>query len=89
MDLDTDAYWYTPDLGNVGSFTAASLWEEAVFGKPYGWVVWVFNGPDSYGQSYYYQTVNFLPGTAVSAAALQGWQIGEGLRESGLVGTRP
>lgn len=89
MDLDTDDTWYTPDLGNVGSFTAASLWEEAVFGKPYGWLISVFDGPDSYGQSYYYQTVGFLPGAAASAAALQGWQIGEKLRESGRMGAKP
>ena len=67
--MDTDAYWYA-DLRNVGSYRSKPV-GEAVFGKPYGWVVWVFIGPDSYGQSYYYQTVNFLPGTAVSAA-LQG-----------------
>ncbi len=85
-DLDTDAYWYTPDLGNVGSFTATSLWGDAVFGKPYGWLIWVFDGPDSYGQSYFYQSVSFLSGMAVSPAALEEWQIGEEFREPGLMG---
>jgi hypothetical protein len=80
FDLATADYWYTADLGNVGSFTATSLWPEAVFGKQYGWVVWVFNGPDSFGESYYYRTITFLASVAGSPARRGEWQIGEGTR---------
>jgi hypothetical protein len=88
-DLDTDDYWYTENLGNVGSFTATGLWQDVVFGKEYGWSVWVFNGPDSYGQSYYYQTITFVKGGAGFPAAPAAWQTGERLREPSLMGTRP
>ncbi len=81
FDLDTDEYWYTDDLGNVGSHTVTSLWPDAVYGKEYGWVVWVFNGPDSFGESYYYQSITFLAGMAGSQAAPEQWQIGEGPRK--------
>lgn len=77
FDLDTDEYWYTADLGNVGSHTVTSLWPEAVYGEEYGWVVWVFDGPDSFGESHYYQAITFLAGGAGSPAAPGQWQIGE------------
>ena len=79
-DLATDEYWYTADLGNVGSHTVTSLWPGAVLGKEYGWVVWVFNGPDSFGESYYYRDITFLAGAAGSAVTPEEWQIGEALR---------
>jgi hypothetical protein len=77
FDLDTDEYRYTDDLGNVGSHAVTSLWPDAVYGKEYGWVVWVFNGPDSFGESYYYQSMTFLAGGASSPATPEQWQIGE------------
>lgn len=86
FDLDTGDYWYTPDLGDVGSFTATGLWEEAVYGKQYGWVVWVFSGPDSFGESYYYREITFLAGGKGAPAAPGEWQTGEGLREPDLIG---
>jgi hypothetical protein len=86
FDLDTGHYWYTEDLGDVGSFTVTSLWPNVVYGKEYGWVVWVFNGSDSFGQSYYYQTITFLSSVPGSAAMQGEWQIGEGLREPSLIG---
>ena len=76
-------------LGSAGGFTVTSLWAEVVYGKEYGWVVWVFDGPDSVGQSYYYQTITFLAGMAGSPATPGEWQVGEDLREPGLMGTRP
>ena len=81
FDLDTDEYRYTDDLGNVGSHAVTSLWPDAVYGKEYGWVVWVFNGPDSFGESYYYQSMTFLAGGASSPAAPGQWQIGEEPRQ--------
>lgn len=88
-DLDTDDYWYTADLGNVGSHTVTSLWPDAVYGRKYGWVVWVFKGPDSFGESYYYREITFLAGEAGSPAAPGQWQIGEEPKEPSLIGTQP
>ena len=81
FDMATDDYWYTADLGNVGSYTATGLWQGAVYGKEYGWVVWVFNGPDSFGESYYIRAITFLAGAAGSPATPGQWQIGEEPRE--------
>ena len=88
FDLTTDDYWYTEDLGNVGGTTVTSLWPDVVYGKEYAWVVWVFNGPDSFGQSYYYRAITFRSGAAGSPAAPEAWQNGERLREPSLMGTR-
>jgi hypothetical protein len=84
FDLDTDKYWYTEDLGNVGTSTATGLWEDAVYGKEYGWVVWVFNGPDSFGESYYYRAITFLASVAGSPVAREEWHVGEELKEPSL-----
>mgnify|MGYP001076776833 CR=1 FL=1 len=54
----TDAWW-SNDLGDVGSFTVNGVPQGAVHGKEYGWNVYVFHGPDSYGSSYYAFGVTF------------------------------
>ena len=41
----------------------------AVYDKQYGWIVQVFNGPDSLGESFYYFTVTFKA-NAVTVATL-------------------
>jgi hypothetical protein len=54
----TDSWW-TNDLGDVGSFTLNGVPQGAVHGKEYGWNVYVFHGPDSYGLSHYAFMVTF------------------------------
>jgi hypothetical protein len=53
--------WGTDPLGNVDSFMLSGLPSGAVYGKQYGWQVWVCNGPDSCGLSFYYRSVTFSP----------------------------
>ncbi len=62
--------WGTSDLGNVGSFTLTSLGSGMVTGKQYGWYVLVQNGADSFGASYYYQTIIFTSTGLAEPAAL-------------------
>ena len=81
FDPITGNGWMTTDLGNVGSFTMTGLPTGAIYSKQYGWDVRVYNGPNSYGQSYYYRTITFLSGVARSPVTLPEWQIQEGLKE--------
>jgi hypothetical protein len=69
FDPDSDAWWRTSDLGSTGSFTLTGLPSGATYGKTYGWYVQVFNGPDSFGVSYYYQEVILAAGTSAEAGA--------------------
>ena len=62
--------WGTSDLGNVGSFTLTSLGSGMVTGKQYGWYVLVQKGADSFGASYYYQTIIFTSTGLAEPAAL-------------------
>lgn len=65
--------WWTDDLGDVDSFTLTALPGGAVYGKEYGWEVWVCHGPDSCGSSFYYRPVTF----AASAGAAATTPLGE------------
>jgi hypothetical protein len=56
-----DDSWWTDDIGAVDSFELTALPEGANHGIEYGWRVYVFNGPDSFGPSYYYRPVTFAP----------------------------
>jgi hypothetical protein len=81
FDPDTGDGWITNDLGNVGSAILTGMPQDAVFGKSYGWDVLVYNGPDSYGATYYYRTITFLSGMARSPITLLKQPMREGLRE--------
>jgi hypothetical protein len=60
FDLDDPStFWWTDDLGDVGSYTLTGLPWGAVYGKVYGWYVLVYSGADSYGSSCYYRRVTF------------------------------
>jgi hypothetical protein len=68
FDLDdSKPIKYTDDLGYVGQFTLTGLPEGAELGTAYGWYVRVYNGPDSFGDSYYYGEITFSPGGAASS----------------------
>ena len=59
FDTSTGDDWITNDLGNVGSFNMTGMPPGAVYGKAYGWDVRVFNGANSFGESYYYRVDHF------------------------------
>jgi hypothetical protein len=61
---DPAALWHTDDLGYVGQFTLASLPQGAQYEKEYGWYLMVYNGPASFGVSYYYGGITFSAGSA-------------------------
>ena len=61
LDPTGDDSWWTDDLGAEQSFELTSLPTAADYGHEYGWHVYVFNGPDSYGSSFYYRSVTFIP----------------------------
>lgn len=67
FDPDSDAWWWTDDLGYVGQFTAADLPPEIVYGKTYGWTVRIFNGPNSYGDPFYTRAIIFAQGAQAAA----------------------
>ena len=52
-------WWETGELGAWSTYDLPWLPTGAVYDKQYGWIVQVFNGPDSLGESYYYFTVTF------------------------------
>ena len=81
FDTSTDDGWFTDDLGNVGSFNMTNLPPDAVFGKAYGWDILVFNGPDSYGESYFYRKITFVSGLAQSPVLLSEWVTRDDSRE--------
>jgi photosystem II stability/assembly factor-like uncharacterized protein len=56
-----DDAWWTDDLGDVGGFTMTGLPSGGAYGQEYGWDVWVFDGPDSFGSSFYYHAITFSP----------------------------
>ena len=56
---DPSTGWITGDLGYVDSFTLSNLPSGAEHGKEYGWYVEVYNGPDSFGASFYYHPITF------------------------------
>ena len=89
FDPDTDDGWVTDDLGNVGSFTMTGMPTGAIFSQPYGWDLVVFNGPDSYGGSYYYREITFLSGMAHSSLTLPERPMREGTRESDRAAKQP
>ena len=53
----------------------------ADFGKAYGWDILVFNGPDSYGESYFYRKITFVSGFAQSPVLLSKWVTRDHSRE--------
>jgi hypothetical protein len=63
---DADIDWPTGDLGDVSQFTLTGLPEGTELAKEYRSFVEVYNGPDSFGSSYYYQRITFSSGDAVS-----------------------
>jgi len=68
FDLDDSSIiWYTDDLGYVGQFTLTGLPQGTELGMAYGWYVRVYNGPDSFGLSYYYGGITFSSGGAASS----------------------
>ena len=81
FDLDTDDYWYTEDLGNVGSFTAT----EPVAGCGLRQGIWL----DGLGVQWprlisgvVLLSDDYLPGgQASSPATPEEWRIGEGPRK--------
>jgi hypothetical protein len=56
--------WATGDLGYVGQFTLISLPQGAQYWKAYSWYLAVYNGPDSFGLSYYYWEITISAGSA-------------------------
>jgi hypothetical protein len=68
-DPETDDWWQTSDLGDVGSYTLSGLGEGMVYDKAYYWLIRVFRGPDSYGYSYYMRSVTFQAAADASPAA--------------------
>lgn len=79
-DPDSDDWWRTSDLGDVGSFTLSGLGEGMVYNKVYDWYLRVFRGSDSWGISYYYRRVTFR---ASNAAGSESSQQGELIPKSG------
>lgn len=66
-----DTSWITGDLGYVDSFTLRNLPSGAEYGKQYGWYGWyvqVYNGPDSFGVSYYYRSITFSVSASVPSS---------------------
>lgn len=89
FDPGTGEGWMTNDLGNVGGATLTGMPQGAAFGKSYGWAVLVYNGPDSYGATYYYRTITFLSGMAHSSITLPKLPMREGLWEHELPVRQP
>jgi C1A family cysteine protease len=73
FDPESTDWWLTNDLGDVGSATMTSLPDGAEYDKTYGWLVRVYRGGDSYGNSYYYREITF----SSDAAGSQNAQTGE------------
>jgi hypothetical protein len=73
--------WETDDLGDVGSYTLTTLPSWAWYNEEYGWDVFVYNGSDSYGTSYYYHSVYFsttainLPFTSLHRRLVKDWDM--------------
>ena len=61
-------WWETGELGAWSTYDLLELPPGTIYGKEYGWIVQVFNGPDSFGESYYYFSVTFRAPTVGSAA---------------------
>jgi hypothetical protein len=59
FDPDSDQAWISNDLGYVGAASMTGLPEGAQYGKGYGWDVRVYNGPASYGLTYYWRGIAF------------------------------
>jgi len=68
FDPDSDQAWISNDLGYVGAASMTGLPEGAQYGKGYGWDVRVYNGPASYGLTYYWRGIAFA---ASGVAALE------------------
>ncbi|HUW12396.1 MAG TPA: S8 family serine peptidase, partial [Anaerolineae bacterium] len=80
FDPNSDEKWRSQDLGDVSSLLLEDLPPGAVYGREYGWDVWVCRGEDSCGSSYYYRRVTFSPaqgGAAVPAPSR--WSTTDGL----------
>ena len=63
-------WWETGELGAWSTYDLLALPPGTVYGKEYGWIVQVFNGQDSFGESYYYFSVTFRAPTTGSAAVV-------------------
>jgi hypothetical protein len=59
LDLDNGDYWVTNNLGDVGSVTINTLPPEIRPGRDYGWYVEVYQGPDSFGESFMLNDIRF------------------------------
>jgi len=72
FDPDGTDAWWTSDLGDEDSFELESLRQGVSYGKQYGWNVFVWRGPDSYGSSFYARGVTFsAPGRSAAPSSLQ------------------
>ncbi len=87
FDPGGDSAWRTPDLGYVGEYTLTDLPEGAAYGTVYRWWVRPYQGPDSYGSSFYDYAITFSSGGArrprasiVSLPVAAGRDRGEGDR---------
>jgi hypothetical protein len=58
-----DDEWAADSVGDSGSFTLTGLPAGGQVGKEYGWLVYVYNAPTSYGLSHYYRRITFLAGS--------------------------
>jgi hypothetical protein len=68
-DPNTDDWWRTPDLGDVGSYTMPGLSQGMAYREVYYWLIRVFRGADSYGYSYYMRSVTFQAGSEAAEPA--------------------
>lgn len=73
FDLTTFDAWYTGDLGPVNSYVLSSLPGGANMWREYGWYVMAYQGPDSYGDAYFYRRFTPTGGNppAANGAALR------------------
>lgn len=60
FDPDSDVGWKTDHLGDVSSYILGELPDGAEYGRVYGWYMRVYQGEDSYGESYYSSAVTFV-----------------------------
>jgi hypothetical protein len=62
FELDSGDWWLTGDLGDVGNYTLTSMPEGTVYSQEYSWYMRVYKSADSYGESFYYRQITFMPG---------------------------
>ncbi len=60
LDQASGDYWFTNDLGDVGAFTVNSLPPEIQSGRQYAWYLEVYQGTDSFGESFKLNDIRFV-----------------------------